>query len=110
MMIGAHTQNLSMWEKGILLEIGYELGDVYNMVNGYWPFDDGMMPFEVKVGAALHHLPATLLFVPIFHYGLQENIHLQQMCASLLLPSGLTAMAACFGYSMDITQPRQGLT
>jgi hypothetical protein len=80
---------------GALGELGFEVMDLCNNLLGMYPYAEGRVKKEVRIGVALHHLPGVFLTLPILYNGVHANPHLQLLGGWLLFTGAILLYFFC---------------
>ena len=107
MLAAVATHNAHVWRLAALAEMGYELADFFELATRRWPYDPGQVDLSVKAALVLHHLPSTVLVIPVCISDVHANPHLGSMAGWMLLTAGLQCGLGCFIYTLDFENARE---
>jgi len=96
-----------LWRHGALMELGYELADLYANIRGVWPYEKKKVPMDIRIGFALHHLPGITLLFPLIMNNYHENPHLQAIGGWLLFGAGISAWMGVAVYTRNFDDPTE---
>lgn len=105
LMIMGSTFNMpELWNRGYLIEAGYEVGDLVAMYLRSYPYHNNKIKQELRYALVFHHLPGLLLPFYLFQSGLNENNNVQNIAAWMVMNAALGAVAQAYIHTLDFTK------
>ena len=100
---GMVTTNPTLWRHGYLLEVGFEVADLFAMAMKIYPYNK-FEGFKQKLKPALlaHHVPGiTLSYIILCQSDLYENVHLEAIVFYLLAGGFISNAFGVYTYTLD---------
>jgi hypothetical protein len=104
MIMGSAFNMPQLWNRGYLIEAGYEVGDLVAMYFRSYPYHNNKIKQELRYALVFHHLPGLLLPFYLFKSGLNENNNVQSIAAWMVMNAGLGAVAQAYIHTLDFTK------